>query len=306
MKTVTSPKITFGHWLQAARLVFLPQGVMPVLLAGAIAYSEGIFRPDYFLIALMAATAVQIGLTMFNDTLDFVYGTDQKKVGAKNPYSGGSGVLASGIIRPRQALGAIFSLYFFALLCAVYLALEVGIGLLWLALLGAAISIFYSAKPLRFAYRGIGEVMMFVGYGSVLTAWGYFVHSASLSYEILLIGAIPGLLMWTMILINEIPDYEEDRAANKKNIVYRIGPRNTKNLFICSLTVLYVYTAVLLFLGVLPPACALAFLGVPLAVKAAVVASRHCLDPLKVAPANRFMVYIYSLTTVAVAVGFLI
>lgn len=279
---------------------------MPVFLAGAIAYSEGIFKPLYFIIALLAAAAVQIGLTMFNDILDFAYGTDQKKIGAKNPFSGSSGVLTSGIITLKQAKGTIFSLCLFALLCAIYLTLEVGIGVLWIAIIGAVISIFYSAKPFRFAYHGLGELMMFLGYGLVLTTWGYFIHSARLSYEILLIGAIPGFLMWTMILINEIPDYEEDRAADKKNIVYRIGPKNTKNLFIASLVGLYIYIAALLIWGILPPAGILAFLGVPLAIKAASVAHRFYLDPLKVIPANRFMVFTYSLTMVTITIGFLI
>ena len=306
MKTLTNQHIILSHWLQAARLKFLAQGIMPIFLAGAIAYSEGIFKPAYFLITLVAAAAVQVGLTMFNDTIDFVNGTDRCKIGAKNPFSGGSGVLTSGIIQPKQALIVIFSLYFFALLCAIYLAVEVGIISLWIAILGAAVSIFYTARPLRFAYRGIGELMMFIGYGLVLTAWAYFVHSTQLNGEILLIGAIPGLLMWAMILINEIPDYQEDRAANKKNIVYRLGPRNTKNLFIASLVVLYFYILVLLVAGVLPLACALAFLGLPLAVVASRVAHRYYLDPLKVATANRFMVYIYSLTTALIAIGFLI
>lgn len=306
MNTVTNQTISFGRWLQAARCKFLPQGIMPVLLAGAIAWSEDIFKPLYFGIALVAAAAVQVGLTMFNDTLDFVYGTDRKKMDAKNPFSGGSGVLTSGIIRPKQAFTAVFLLYLFALLGTLYLAFQVNIIVLWIAFLGAIISIFYSVKPLRFAYHGIGELMMFIGYGPVLTAWAYLIHSAQLSSNILLVGAIPGLLMWTMILINEIPDYEEDRAGGKKNIAYRLGPKNTKNLFIASLVVLYVYILGLLLAGVLPAASALAFVGIPLAVKAARVANRFYLDPLKVATANRFMVYIYSVTTAAVTIGFLI
>ena len=306
MKTPTNQAITLGHWLKAARLKFLPQGVMPIFLAGAIAYSEDIFKPLYFVIALLAAAAVQIGLTMFNDMLDFAYGTDQQKIETKNPFSGGSGMLTSGTITLKQVIGAIFFLCLFAMAGAIYLTIEVGIELLWIAIPGAVIAIFYSAKPFRFAYRGLGELMMFLGYGLVLTTWGYFVHSTQLSYEILLIGAIPGFLMWTMILINEIPDWEEDRAAGKKNIVYRIGPKNTKNLFIASLASVYIYIAALISLGVIPLYCALAFLGLPLALKASTMANKHYLAPMKVIPANRFMVFIYSLTMTTITIGFLI
>ncbi len=304
--TEENQRISFSYWLQAARLKFLPQGVMPVVIAGAVAFGEGSFKPVYFVVGFLAAAAVQIGLTMFNDTLDFIYGTDRKTMGNKNPFSGGSGLLTSGIVRPGQALKGIFLLYFFALTCAIYLAAQVGFEIMWIAVIGAAISIFYSAKPFRFAYHGLGELMMFLGYGPVLTAWGYFIHTTTISIDILLIGAIPGFLMWTMILINEIPDYNEDRAANKRNIAYRLGPGRTKNLYIASFAVLYLYITALIIGGVLPVWCALAFLSIPMAVKASMVAHRHYLNPIKITDSNRFMVYIYSLTTIMVAAGFLI
>jgi 1,4-dihydroxy-2-naphthoate octaprenyltransferase len=279
---------------------------MPVFLAGAIAWSQGYFEPLYFVIALIAAAAIQIGLTMFNDVLDFVYGTDTRRTHAKNPFCGGSGVLTSGIIRPKQALIAVVSLYAFGLAGAIYLALTVDIRAIWIAVLGGLISIFYSAKPFRFAYRGLGEFMMFLGYGPILTAWAYFVISGGLNTDILLVGAIPGLLMWTMILINEVPDYAEDRAADKKNIVYHLGCRQTKNLFVASLIAVYVYILVLLVTGVLPPMASLVFLGIPLAVQAARAAHRYYLDPFKMGTANRSMVYIYSATIAALAIGYLI
>jgi 1,4-dihydroxy-2-naphthoate octaprenyltransferase len=294
-----------GVWLQAARLKFLPQGVFPVAIAGTAAFSEGLFNPLHFVIALLAAAAVQIGLTMFNDTLDFQYGADKCTPGAKNPFSGGSGVLASGCVQPRQAMTVIVGLYVFAFICAIYFAFAAGIESLGLAAAGAAISLFYSAKPFRLAYRGLGELAMLLGYGPVLTAWAYFVHAGTVSPDILLVGVIPGVCMWTMILINEIPDYKEDRAAGKKNLTYRLGPRGAKNLFIASLVVIYVYVAALIAVSILPPVAAFAFLGILLAVAAARTAHRHYTDPMKIAKANKYMVLIYALTNAAVALAFL-
>ena len=295
----------FNFWLQAARLKFLPQGILPVAIGGAAASSQGYFNPLHFVIALLAAAAVQIGLTMFNDTLDFQYGTDKCTLDAKNPFSGGSGVLTSGCIKPRQAITVIAGLYAFALLCAIYFAFATGIESLYIAAIGAFISIAYSAKPFRLAYRGLGELAMLLGYGPVVTAWAFYVHTGFISTDILLIGLIPGLCMWTMILINEIPDYKEDKAAGKKNLTYRLTPKGSKNLFIASLAAIYIYVGMLTAAGVLPPASLLAFLGIPLAVAAARTANREYADPLKVAAANKYMVLIYSLTNVAIAVAFL-
>jgi len=248
---------------------------------------------------------VQIGLTMFNDTLDFQYGTDKCNLDAKNPFSGGSGVLASGCVQPKQAMSVIIGLYVVALLCGIYFAFATGIESLYIAGIGAFISLAYSAKPFRLAYRGLGELAMLIGYGPVLTAWAYYVYAGTVTTDIILAGIIPGLCMWTMILINEIPDYAEDKAAGKKNLTYRLTPKGSKNLFITSLGAIYLYIAVLLVAGVLPPLASLAFLGVPLAVTAAQTANREYANPLKIAKANKYMVLIYSLTNVAVAVAFL-
>ena len=297
--------VPVGVWLQAARLKFLPQGVFPVAIAGAAAVAADVFNPIYFIIALLAAAAVQVGLTMFNDTLDFQYGTDKGTLNTKNPFSGGSGVLTSGCIRPKQAMTVIVGLYVFALLCGIYFAFAIGIESLYIAGVGAFVSIAYSAKPFRLAYRGLGELAMLFGYGPVLTAWAYYIHAGTVTTDIILTGIIPGLCMWTMILINEIPDYAEDRAAGKKNLTYRLTPKGSKNLFIASLIVIYVYIAVLVVTGILPPFASLAFLGVPLAVVAAQTAHREFADPLKIAKANKYMVLIYSLTNAAIAIGFL-
>lgn len=306
MKALTNPaSVPAGVWLQAVRLKFLPQGVFPVVIAGAAAYSVGSFIPLYFVVAFLAAAAVQIGLTMFNDTLDFRYGTDKTTIGAKNPFSGGSGVLTSGAVKPQQAMAVIVGLYLFALACGIGLAAASGIGSLYIAALGAFISIAYSAKPLRLAYRGLGELAMLIGYGPVLTAWAYYIHASTVTLEVVLAGLIPGLCMWTMILVNEIPDYAEDFAAGKKNLTYRLGPAGSKNLFIASLAAIYIYIAVLVAFGALPQTALLALLGIPLAAAAAVTAHREYAHPLKVAKANKYMVLIYSLTNAAVAVAFL-
>jgi 1,4-dihydroxy-2-naphthoate octaprenyltransferase len=243
---------------------------------------------------------------MFNDSLDFIYGTDKSRIDNKNPFSGGSGVLTSGLIQPKMVLFAVFILYLVAFVCALYLAYEVGLASLGIAVLGAFVSIFYSAKPLRFAYHGVGELMMFLGYGPIITSWAYYIHTGQLNPDVFFIGAIPGLLMWAMILINEIPDHAEDREAGKRNITYHLGPRLTKNLFISSLLFIYFYIGVLLLIGVLPVTAALVYIGIPLALKAALVSHNHFKDPIRVAESNKYMVLVYSVTTVAVAIGLLV
>jgi 1,4-dihydroxy-2-naphthoate octaprenyltransferase len=293
--------------VSAVRLKFLPQGVLPVVLGSAVAWHlEGAFNPLYFSLAFVGMALVQFALTMLNDALDFLYGTDASGSGGKNPYSGGSGVLVDGTITPREMLRVVLLFYLIALGIGIYLTLSVGSTLLYIILTGLFISVFYSAKPLRFAYRGIGEVAMLLGYGPVITLGAYFVQTGKLALEPIIAGLVPGMLMWAMIVVNEIPDYEEDRRAGKMNLVVRIGRKKGKEVYILSLVVIYGFIAAAAAVGVFPMGSLLALLSIPFAYSSAAHLSRHYLDKIKVAAANEAMVKVYSSTMVLLTVGFLI
>jgi len=73
-------------WVSAFRLKFLPQGVLPVVIATALAWQRhGVFYLNYFILTFAGMALLQFGLTMLNDMLDYVYGTDQTKTGEKKP-----------------------------------------------------------------------------------------------------------------------------------------------------------------------------------------------------------------------------
>jgi 1,4-dihydroxy-2-naphthoate octaprenyltransferase len=177
---------------------------------------------------------------------------------------------------------------------------------LYIIIAGLFISIFYSAPPLRFAYTGLGEFAMLMGYGPVITIGAYYVQAHALGIQALLAGLVPGILMWTMIVINEIPDYEEDKRAQKMNLVVRIGREKGRDAFAISLGAVYLFIAFSVFLGVFPVHTLLALISLPFALKAARYLRKYYLDKGKVALANKEMVKVYSSTMVLFSLGFLI
>ncbi len=294
-------------WVDAVRLKFLPQGVLPVLLGSAVAWhAKGVFNPFNFSLAFIGMALVQFALTMLNDALDFLYGTDASGSGKKNPYSGGSGVLVDGVITPREMLTTVLLFYVIALGIGIYLTLTVGSTLIYIILAGLFISVFYSAKPFRFAYRGIGELAMLIGYGPVITLGAYFVQTGEVALEPAIAGLVPGMLMWAMIVVNEIPDYEEDKRARKMNLVVRVGRERGKDVFILSLAVTYLFIAASVAAGFFPAQALLAFLSIPFAYASASYLRRYYRDKIKVAAANEAMVKVYSSTMILLTVGFLI
>lgn len=294
-------------WIQAFRLKFLPQGVMPVLIGTALAYrTRGVFLMGPFVMAFIGMMLVQFGLTMLDDWHDYLRGTDRTGTDEKNPYSGGSGVLADGRITPGEMIRVVILFYAVAAVIGLYLAYLRGIEVLYIMLAGFFISIFYSLPPFQFAYRGLGEFMMLLGYGPTITLGAYFVQAQELTWQAALAGLLPGMLMWAMIIVNEIPDYEEDRASGKRNLVVRLGRERGVSLYGGGLAFIYLYLGVLILLGIFPEGTALALLSMFYAARSVRHLKGHYMDRIEVADANRDMVIVYSLTTLLFTIGFLI
>jgi len=297
-------------WVKAARLKFLPQGVLPVVLGTLVAYrNDSLFDPAVFLMALFGAALIQVGLTILNDAYDYATGTDRSSTDEKNPYSGGSGVFVDGDLTVGEALRGVAAMYVVAMSIGFYLTWLRGIELLSIGLLGVAISITYSAPPFRFAYRGLGEVEMLIGYGPIITAGAYFVQTGSVSPESVLIGFVPGGLTVLMIILNEVPDREEDLAAGKMNLVARVGRERGVTLFGVLAAALYVGVAVAGATRGFPRAALLALLSAPLAAKAYLVAREKVSEgfaPEGFEAANELMVKNYSATMFLTCAAYLI
>jgi 1,4-dihydroxy-2-naphthoate octaprenyltransferase len=294
-------------WIQAFRLKFLPQGVMPVFIGTAVAYrSKGTFFPGLFLLTFFGMMLVQFGLTMLDDWHDFMRGTDTSATDQKNPYSGGSGVLVDGSIKPGEMITVVALFYLIAGGIGLFLTFLRGIEVFYIMLAGFFISIFYSLRPFQFAYRGLGEFMMLLGYGPTITLGAYFIQAQDIIAQAFLAGIVPGILMWAMIIVNEIPDYEEDKKTGKKNLVVRFGKDAGVKLFAGGLYMAYIYIMVLVVLGIFPAGVLLSFISVIFAVGAVKHLKAHYMDKLEVAVANREMVKVYSATTIFFTLGFLI
>jgi len=294
-------------WVEAVRLKFLPQGVWPVLLGSVVAWREGgQLNLGYLALAFIGMAVVQFGLTMLNDLVDFLQGTDRSVTSSKNPYSGGSGVLTDGRITPKKMLAVIIAFYIIALGIGVYFALEVGLTVIYIALIGFFISIAYTVPPFKFAYRGLGELAMLIGYGPTITLGAYFIQTGELSEGAMMAGLVPGLLMVAMILVNEIPDYEEDAQAGKKNLTVRLGKHGSAGLYMVVLTAIYLLVGYGVHVGLFPTSSFFIVLSLPFAFRSVGFLHRYIDDKFRMAAANAEMVKLYSSAMLLFTLSFLI
>jgi 1,4-dihydroxy-2-naphthoate octaprenyltransferase len=201
---------------------------------------------------------------------------------------------------------AVAVFYFIATIIGLLLSYLRGIEVFYIMLAGFFISIFYSLKPFQFAYRGFGEFMMLLGYGPTITLGAYFVQAQQISPQAFLAGLLPGMLMWAMIIVNEIPDYEGDKASGKRNLVVRYGREAGVKLFSIGLAAIYPYVAILVFLDFFPRGTLLALLSIPFARRSNKYLKKHYLDKIEVGTANKEMVKVYSSTTLLFTIGLLL
>jgi len=183
-----------------------------------IAWSlTGRFSPGYFVVATLAVTLNHIALNMTDDYYDYRQSVDRDAGQVENTYSGGSGVLTSGAIKPNLMRLVFLSLYFLTCVAGIYLTLMRGWPILAFGLVGVLSAYFYTAPPVRYAYRGFGEISQLLNFSLVIGLGAYYVQAQGLSWEAAFAVLPLGLMMFAMITINEIPDSESDGTGGKPN-----------------------------------------------------------------------------------------
>ncbi|NPV05290.1 MAG: prenyltransferase [Syntrophaceae bacterium] len=294
-------------WIQAFRVHFVPPSFLPVTLAAAVAWARhGVFDPFAFLLVFIGVTVHHFGLNMLDDVLDYLHAVDRAWGDEKNPYTGGSGVLTEGLLSVEDLKRGIAACYGVTIAIWITLASMKGWPVLLIGAVGILSSIFYTVPPVKFAYRGFGELGLLVNFGPVLVMGSYYVQRQTFDAEPLIISLVPGFLMWSMIVINEIPDYEEDRLSGKMNLVARYGRETGVVLYRAGLAGAFVTLAGSVLSGVAPPPVLLGLAALPEALRSVRVLRENYRDRLKMIPANIAIIKVYLITGVAMVVGYLI
>ena len=91
-------------WWHAIRYHFVTPSIFPAVLGGLVSWANGEFYLWLFILVLIVIIINHIGLNMTDDYFDYKHAVDKQKSSEKNPYTGGSGVLSSGIIKPKKML----------------------------------------------------------------------------------------------------------------------------------------------------------------------------------------------------------
>lgn len=289
-----SEKIRFLLWLKELRAPFFVAVLIPATLGAVVAWNSlGVFNPALFALSLVGVVCVNAGTNLANDYFDFRSGCDSVNTDFHSPFSGGSGLLPSGFLNPRRVHMAAVAFFALASLIGMFLALMRGSLIFGLVLVGALSGYFYTTQ---LATRGIGEIIVGLNCGPFVVLGSYYVQTQTIALEPVVASIALGILIFEVLLINEIPDCYADAKTGKKTLVTRMGKKKAVHLYGTLMICTYAAVILAVFLSLMPILTLLSLLTAPLALKAVLIARKNHEDPQALIPANATTVIIHLLT----------
>lgn len=233
-------------WVLAARPKTLSAALIPVMVASALAIHAPQCSWKALVICALFASLMQIAANLINDLLDFLKGTDgTDRLGPER-------ACAQGWITPRAMRIGI----------AVVLALALAVGSLILSLspalpswegslpleggfeggwimtlLGLACVVFAFLYTSWLSYAGLGDLLVLLFFGFVPCCGTYFAATGTLNGQAWLAGLICGVLIDTLLIINNYRDRDTDRLSGKKTLIATFGEPFGRYFYLaCGLT----------------------------------------------------------------------
>ena len=194
-------------------------------MGGFLAYAENP-AVNLWTLVFCALTAVllQILSNLANDYGDYKKGVDNAhRTGPERTLQ--SGVLTERQMRTGIAVTAMIALITGALLIFVFARLT-WIELAVFAALGLAAvtaALLYTLGKHPYGYRGLGDLFCFLFFGWVAVVGTFYLATKTIDFSVLLPATALGCCSNAVLNINNMRDYENDKASGKRTLVVKKG-----------------------------------------------------------------------------------
>jgi 1,4-dihydroxy-2-naphthoate octaprenyltransferase len=287
-------------WFLETRPQFLLLSVVLAFLGVTIAWYDGYFHLGYALLTFLGLLLVHISVNVLNDYFDYESGIDLEA--RRTPFSGGSGILPTARLKPKQVLWLGLGSLILAVPIGVYFTLTRGWDLLPLLVFGALCAVLYTPLITKL---GFPEWAPGAGMGTLPVLGAYFIQTTFYSFPAA-IAAIPsGILVHNLLLLNEFPDVEADRNAGRKTMPILIGKTKAWVVYTALTLAVYLWIIAWVIAGVMPVFSLIALLTLPFAVRAIRGGRKHE-DMSRLVPAMADNVMVVLLTQFLLGVGYIL
>jgi len=210
-------------WIKAFRLRTLPLAFSSIITGTALAFDE--FDPIIFSLALATTLFLQVLSNLANDYGDAEKGTDnENRVGPDRAIQ--SGAISKSQMKTAIIIFVILSFSFGVSLVA-YSMRDSHIGytlsLIVTGVLCIVAAIKYTAGKKAYGYRGLGDVFVFIFFGLVGVLGSKFLYATSFELSSFLPAMTIGLFSAAVLNLNNMRDWENDKASQKNTLVVKVG-----------------------------------------------------------------------------------
>jgi 1,4-dihydroxy-2-naphthoate octaprenyltransferase len=235
--------------LQMARAPFLSSIISPLVAGSLLAISiNNSVNVLGFLFVLIMGIGLHVATNVYNDIYDTIQGTDKINV-HRNEFSGGSGILLDHPdMMPNMynlARGGLIMAFIATVALTFIVDKSLWIHLWVLYLLSAFFSKYYTAAPIKVAYRGLGEISVWFAFGpmAILVA----AVSQNVGFHPIILTAMPatGISTLSILLLGQMIDLDADKATGKWGVAARLGTKATSYIYLLVQIILMIDIVVL-------------------------------------------------------------
>lgn len=213
-------------WIRAARPRTVLLSFSGVLMGSFLALNEKICYPSVLVFAAITAILLQILSNLANDYGDYTKGIDNtQRIGPKREMQ--SGNITKREMQIGIALTGTLCLFSGIILLIISFVKhqswnELAIfGALGIAAVLAAL--FYTLGKHPYGYQGLGDLFCFIFFGWAAAAGTYYLATKNLDFSVLLPASAMGFMSNAVLNINNMRDYDSDKASGKNSLVVKIG-----------------------------------------------------------------------------------
>lgn len=222
-------------FLKMIRAPFLSSIILPLTVGTLLSiHITGIVDGFNAIIVFIMGICFHIATNVYNDIYDTLQGTDKINI-HRNEFSGGSGVL----VNDPDLLPVMFRIARFGLAGAFIAAMvllfriddKLKPDLIVLFLLSVFFSKYYTAAPIKLAYRGLGEFFVWFAFGPMAVLVAAVSQNVGFHKIIMIAMPVSGISTLSILLIGQMIDLEADKVTGKWGVAARLGNKTTGTLY---------------------------------------------------------------------------
>jgi 1,4-dihydroxy-2-naphthoate octaprenyltransferase len=238
-----------SRWLVLTRAAVLPMTLVAGAIATLLAVHRPGLRPGLLVLAYAGIVLAHASNNLMNDLFDVEVGNDTESypraLYAPHP-------VLSGMISRRGLAVAALVVNAVDLAILVVLALFRGWPVVAFALGGFALSVAYTAPPLRLKKRGLGEPDVFVVWGPLMVCGTYYAAVGHLPWEIWVASVPYGLLCTAVLMGKHVDKAPYDEPLGVRTLPVMVGEARARVATQAMMASFYLVVVVCVGVGALP------------------------------------------------------